>query len=160
MTVERDYAAVTINAAFLQEIKEVNQDLWAVLEEARGLCADPKTLRAEHRRWVNLIADLRDHLAMHFALEEAFGYFERPARVAPELSQAATRLREEHKSLYAIVRDLADDVDAEDRNGTLARHAPRLAERFHAYYDLLQRHETEENELILNVYDRDSGTVD
>ena len=159
MTVERKYSALTINAAFLQEVKEVNQDLWAVLEEIRGLCTTRERC-AEHRRWVNLIADLRDHLALHFALEEAFGYFERPARRGAGTESGGHPVAEEHKSLYAIVRDLADDVDAEDRAGTLVRHAPRLAERFNAYYDSLQRHEMEENELILSIYDRDSGTVD
>lgn len=155
MTMPPDNSAVTINAAFLQEIKEVNQDLWRVLEEARQICDEPRQIRVEHRHWVDLLAELRDHLAMHFALEEAYGYFERPAWVAPELSQSARQLREEHKSLYAAIRDLADDADAEDRAGTLSHHTRRVAERFLAYYDVLQRHEMRENELILRAYDRD-----
>ena len=160
MAIEHRTSTVTINAAFLQEIKEVNEELWKLLDDVRQLCSDPQQIQVQRRRAVELLASLRDQLAMHFALEEAFGYFDDPIRVAPRLSMAASSLREEHKTLYAKIRDLADEVDEEDRAGSLAMCGPRVAERFREYYALLQQHETRENELILDAYDDDIGVGD
>ncbi|MCL6481793.1 MAG: hypothetical protein K6U02_08700 [Firmicutes bacterium] len=62
---------VTINAAFLQEIKEVNQDLWALLAELRHRCQRP--LAPGACRWLlDRLCQLRDQLALHFSLEEAY----------------------------------------------------------------------------------------
>ncbi len=89
MTAENTTSTVTINAAFLQEIKEVNQDLWKLLDEVKHLCGDAHYVQLQGRLVVDRIGELRDQLAMHFALEEAYGYFDDPIRVAPRLSAAA-----------------------------------------------------------------------
>jgi hemerythrin-like domain-containing protein len=160
MAVEHRTSTVTINAAFLQEIKEVNEELWKLLEDVRNLCREPQQVAGDRRQVVDKLADLRDQLALHFALEEAFGYFEDPVRVAPRLSVAAGNLRAEHQLLYSRIRDLADEVDEDHRSGKLATTAPRVVEQFLAYYDLLQQHEMRENELILEAYDSDIGVGD
>jgi len=61
---------VTVNAAFLQEIKEVNQDLWRLLADVRRMCDTPATIDSAPRRFFGLVEELRDQLALHFALEE------------------------------------------------------------------------------------------
>jgi hypothetical protein len=160
MSVENRTSTVTINAAFLQEIKEVNEDLWKLLDDVKRLCTDAQGVQQQGRRVVELLAELRDQLAMHFALEEAYGYFVDPVHVAPQLSVTATALRDEHAVLYAGIRDLADEVDELQRAGTLPKNAPRVVERFRDYYDQFQRHENRENELILEAYDSDIGVGD
>ena len=45
---------VTINAAFLQEIKEVNQELWRLLSDVRRLCRSPLSIYSSPRRFANL----------------------------------------------------------------------------------------------------------
>ena len=160
MRVGNRKATVTINAAFLQEIKEVNQDLWRLLERVKHLCLKPQTVERMGRQVVDLLAEFRDQLAMHFALEEAYGYFDDPLQVAPRLNALASTLREEHQVLYALIRDLVDDVDELSRGGKLSGGGPRVVERFQEYYDRFQQHETRENVLILEAYDSDIGVGD
>jgi hypothetical protein len=160
MTTENRTSTVTINAAFLQEIKEVNEDLWRLLDEVKHLCSDAHYVQLQGRRVVDRIAELRDQLAMHFALEEAYGYFDDPLRVAPRLSIAASQLRDEHQLLYTRIRDLADEIDGMFRAGVLAQSGARIVELFVDYYGRLQQHENRENELILDAYDSDIGVGD
>ena len=76
-------STVSVNAAFFQEIKEVNQELWQTLAQVREVCQRPQAARIDCRGFAMLLGELRDQLALHFALEEAYGYFEDPAYVAP-----------------------------------------------------------------------------
>lgn len=160
MSVENRTSTVTINAAFLQEIKEVNEDLWKLLDEVKRLCSDPQSVQLRARGVVDLLAELRDQLAMHFALEEAYGYFNDPVHVAPRLSVAAAALRDEHQVLYTMIGNLAEEADELYRAGELSKSGPRVVERFHEYYDRFQQHENCENELILDAYDSDIGVGD
>ncbi len=160
MAVENRTSTVTVNAAFLQEIKEVNEDLWKLLDEVKQLCGNPQNVQLQGRQVVEMLAELRDQLAMHFALEEAFGYFNDPVRVAPHLCDAASSLRDEHQTLFTLVRDLADEVDGLYRAGSLPQNGPRVVQRFREYYDRFQQHENRENELILEAYDSDIGVGD
>jgi len=41
------------------------------------------------RHLVDWLSELRDQLALHFALEEAYGYFDEPLHVAPQLAEKA-----------------------------------------------------------------------
>ncbi len=160
MSAENRTSTVTVNAAFLQEIKEVNEDLWKLLEDVKHLCSDSHHVQLHGRRVADQMAELRDQLAMHFALEEAYGYFDDPIRVAPRLSVAASQLRDEHQVLYSLIRDLADEVDELCRAGILAHNGARVVKRFGEYYDRLQQHENRESELILDAYDSDIGVGD
>ena len=111
-------ATVTVNAAFFQEIKEVNQELYDLLDRARRHLAEHRDSADAARRHasngrqlVDLLSDLRDQLALHFALEEAYGYFEDPVFVAPRLSERAATLRKDHRRLYLQISDLVDQVE-------------------------------------------------
>jgi hemerythrin-like domain-containing protein len=160
MAAENRKPQVTINAAFLQEIKEVNEDLWRLLAAVAQVCGDPHLVSLRSRQVVDMLAQLRDQLAMHFALEEAYGYFNDPLHAHPRLTRLAGQLRDEHPQLYAAVRDLADDVDAWYRSGKLVERSTRVVQRFREYYDRLQEHEKRENELIMEVYDLDTAPGD
>ena len=160
MTTEKRTSTVTINAAFLQEIKEVNKDSWELLDRVKQGCGDPQHVQLQGQQVVRLLADLRDQLAMHFALEEAYGYFEDPVRVAPHLSVMAATLRDEHRVLYTLVRDMADESDELCRSGQLSQSAVRVVECFKEFYNRFQQHENRENELILEAYDSDIGVGD
>ena len=160
MSVENRTSTVTINAAFLQEIKKVNEELWKLLDEVKRLCSDAQHVQHQARRVADMLAELRDQLAMHFALEEAYGYFDDPLHVAPRLNVLASTLRDEHQVLYASVRDLADEMDELHRSGGHSHSGARVVERFREYYDRFQQHENRENELILDAYDSDIGVGD
>ncbi|MGM0486425.1 MAG: hemerythrin domain-containing protein [Planctomycetota bacterium] len=153
MTVENKTATVTVNAAFLQEIKEVDEQLWELLHRANSLCGTPRQVRHHGRRVVEVLSELRDHLGMHFALEEAYGYCEDPVHVPPELNAIAGELREEHQTLFMLLRDLVDEVDDLYRQRLLSQNSARVVKRFRVYYTRFLQHEKRENELILQAGD-------
>ncbi|MCI0360065.1 MAG: hypothetical protein L0211_16430, partial [Planctomycetaceae bacterium] len=64
MSVATLTATVTVNAAFLQEIKEVNQELWSLLSELRHRCQRPLA-PAHCRLLIDKLCQLRDQLALH-----------------------------------------------------------------------------------------------
>jgi hypothetical protein len=75
------------------------------------------------RQLADLLGRVRDQLAMHFALEEAYGYFEEPLSVAPRLSSQADALRNQHGDLYLAICELVDQAQRRayhESNGTTA----------------------------------------
>lgn len=159
MTVLVQTAAVAVNAAFLQEIKEVNQELWMLQADLRHRFQRP--VAPGHSRFlIDKLCLFRDQLALHFSLEEAYGYFDDPVDVAPQLSRAADRLRAEHKGLYL---DLCELVERAERMFYDEQHAALalwLCPQFLEFDDRLRSHEERENELIVDAYDADIGVGD
>ena len=150
---------VTVNAAFLEEIKEVNQELWQLLTDLRHRCQRP-IAPAHCRLLIDKLCQLRDQLALHFSLEEAYGYFDDPIDVAPQLSHQAEQLRGEHKELYLEFCDLADHGERmfyEERHAALALW---IGPQFLELDQRLREHERRENELIYEAYDADIGVGD
>ena len=166
-------ATVTVNAAFFQEIKEVNQELYDSMERIRRQLSvergpvdeeqsspDCQQLAPDCRKLAEQLANLRDQLALHFALEEAYGYFEDPVFVAPRLSNLAGSLRKDHKRLYLQINRLVDQVEQLVFLGRMLAAWPRIRDRFEQFHEQLQTHEDRENELILEAYDDDLGVGD
>lgn len=151
---------VTINAAFLQEIKEDNHELAELLETASATFSLARVVRTPPRQFVNLLSRLRDRLATHFALEEAFGYFEEAIAVAPQLSRRADDLRNEHRTLFLEVCDLVEEAERLLYRETTSGAAKELANKFRSFHCALQEHEASENELILDSLDCDIGVGD
>lgn len=152
-------STVTVNAAFLQEIKEVNHELWQLLADLRHRCQRP-IAPGTCRHLVDKLCELRDQLALHFALEEAYGYFEDPVDVAPQLCRQAEALRSEHSQLYSqlsAVVDRAERMFYDDRHAALAVW---LGPEFLDFDARLRSHEERENDLIFEAYDGDIGVGD
>ena len=148
---------VTINAAFLKVIKDDDVQLRTLLEMAREACTTASYRDVPTHSLASLFAELRDALAMHFALEEGYGYFDDPLSVAPHLSDRADSLRQEHGPLYEEMSNLAEAAqDALHRNGH-PRAIRNLACRFLDFHNRLQAHEEGENELIMQAYTVDIG---
>ena len=107
---------------------------------------------------ITLMSDLRDQLALHFSLEEAYGYFDDAIVSAPELSVTAEVLRSEHPSLFANIRDLADQVSeiCSDRPDQVNDFINRL-DAFRRDFEI---HEESELKLILDSLDDDLGVGD
>jgi hypothetical protein len=151
---------VTINAAFLQEIKEDNEQLRALLAEVCEICEVGPPVRIPPRRFAVLLAELRDQLAMHFSLEEAYGYFDAPAVVTSHSAERAGSLRSQHVELYEEISCVAETAaDVSSRNGRL-RAVRQLARRFLDFHRRLQDHEAQENELIAQSHCVDIGVGD
>ena len=153
-------ATVTLNAAFFQEIKEDNQRLQELQRELREIFSMDRPLGVSRFAIIDLLAELRDHLATHFALEEAFGYFEDPIDAAPHLSEQAEALRAEHSELFVRVCELAERaVDLLGDAGTLPGYR-QVARLFRDFHQRLRTHEAQENELIMLAFNRDIGIGD
>jgi hypothetical protein len=151
---------ITINASFLAEIKEVHEELWRTLQQLRDMCARPTSLGDDATGFVELLVRLRDQLAMHFSLEEAYGYFEDPVDVAPWLDKYAHELRAEHENLYQEIVALverAEDSLFHNRRDELSNGIP-LA--FGVFDDQFSRHEQRETDLIFAAFHDDIGVGD
>jgi len=153
-------STVTVNAAFLQEIKEDNVELTELLERTTAMTQLRRWTHAEANRFYDHLADLRDRLATHFALEEAYGYFEDAISVAPRLAEEAESLRSQHEAMFS---ELCDIVELAER---VRYHETRLAkfhevlQRFARFHERLKTHEEAEADLILAAFNDDIGVGD
>ncbi|MGI8981347.1 MAG: hemerythrin domain-containing protein [Pirellulaceae bacterium] len=159
MAVLTSTATVTVNPAFLQEIKEVNQELWQSVTDLRHRCSRP-IATGMCRHLVDWLSELRDQLALHFALEEAYGYFDEPLHVAPQLAEKADGLRSEHQELYSEFSEIVDRAEKMFYAGQAAALALWVGPRFLDFDARLRDHEDRENELIYDAFDSDIGCGD
>ncbi len=149
---------LTVNAAFLKDIKDDNRDLKHLLDKIFPLAEYPQTAINHWAELINLFADLRDQLALHFSLEEAYGYFDDAVVTAPQLSTTAERLRGQHPKLFEKIRGLADKA-SEIRIDASEQVARFLAE-FNHFRAEFEQHEEDELKLILDALEDDIGVGD
>lgn len=148
---------VTINAAFLQEIKDEDEQLKSLLQRAREMCESVPLTPVPASDFVSLLVELRDQLAVHFALEEAYGYFDDPVSVAPHLSEQAETLRGQHSQLHEEISLLAKTAQDISRCNGDPRGIQQVADGFLQFNSRLQEHEEGENKLIMQAYSLDIG---
>lgn len=149
---------LSLNAAFLKDIKDDNRQLKALLEQVAPLASHVQAALNHWPELVKLLGELRDQLALHFSLEEAYGYFEEALGAEPQLSAAAEMLRCQHSTLFSTIRDLADaaaDLPV-DREAEIAT----LLNTYNKFRSSLETHEEAELRLILQALDDDLGVGD
>ncbi len=157
------YAAtgtLTINPAFLQDIKEDNIHLKELLAATSTALAQDTNTLIRPRALAELMSRLRDQLATHFSLEEFFGYFDDAIDTAPRLSAEADVLRCQHETLYLSISELADDAENLLYGPVPDNALSALATRFQVFYEELTRHEESENDLIMQAFYDDIGVGD
>jgi hypothetical protein len=150
---------ITINAAFLQEIKEDNTDLRRQLNRTRELLSgEPSRIRP--RDLVEMLGELRDQFALHFALEEAYGYFEDAVDAAPWLHRQAEALRDEHRHLFLDLCHLEDEAERLLYHEAPTRVLRAIARDFHEFHERFFDHESRENDMILLSVSEELGDGD
>ena len=149
---------LAVNAAFLKEIKEDNLHLKSMWDKIGRLSGHSETAINHWPELITLLAELRDQLAIHFALEEAYGYFDDAVDIAPQLSIQAETLRGEHRDLFQKICELADQIAevSPDREEQSSRFIKCLVRFKHAF----ETHEEAELKLILESLDDDLGVGD
>lgn len=152
--------SVTVNAAFLQEIKEVNAELWECIASLRQLCAAPISMRSACASLLAQLEQIRDLLGLQFSLEGAYGYFESPADVQLSFCNRADALRTEHSALYQNFVDICDEADTLLRAGRLAEMTTIVPILFDRFFHALESHERRECELIIESACTDLGVGD
>lgn len=149
--------AVTLNAAFFREIKEQNVTLRELLTSLKAWIDRGLAGYYQRSRLIELLSALHREVALHFALEEGYGYFDDAVSVAPEIASRANTLRVEHSALYSDIDRLVKQSEATRINIT---GFSNLLWRCRAFLDQLQVHERRERELIQEVYNNDLGVGD
>ena len=151
---------VAINAAFLQEIKDDHHELRQLMHHTQAMLERPSWMTTEYDRLVDLLSKLRDQLAMHFSLEEAFGYFEDAISSAPHLSKRADFLRGQHAGLYSQVCQLAERAEGLLYGEPTLAAVADLANGYRRFSTQFAEHESRECELILEAFHSDIGAGD
>ena len=151
---------VTINSAFLEEIKQLNQDLWKLLEVLSLECTQPLVDQESCTCFCIRLTRLRDQLATHFSLEEAFGYLDGPIGIAPRLSDRADRLRLEHVELGERIAALVEFAWTLNERQRLKQGFREVVREFDGFHAQLRSHERKEKMLILQAYGDDIGCGD
>jgi hypothetical protein len=142
---------LTVNPAFLQEIKEDNHEVRQLLHHAKASISRPRGMHLDLRQFVDLLGRLRDQIGMHFALEEAYGYFDDAIVEDPTLSHEAAELRAEHQLLF---RDLCAVVEQAERlfyHETDPYRFRDVVAGLRRFYVDLEDHEAREDCLILTA---------
>jgi hypothetical protein len=151
---------LTVNAPFLREIKDDNRRLADLLVALRALTGNSVLLRNHWHRLVDLLARLCDQLALHFALEEAYGYFEDEFDVPPHLAERAEALQAERTDLFGSIRHIAEEAEEWRARRGSPHRLFLMARRFRHFDAELQNHEAAENALILEALQDDIGVGD
>ena len=148
---------LVVNPAFLQEIKDSNPDVWTSVGQLQAISEIVDEPSRILRQLTRLLDDLRDQLALQFALEESYGYIEVPERVVGTSSRVTTdlanRTQSQHSVLYLRLSDLAEQAEELQYRGIEPQRLRELVILSDQFYADLQEHERMENELIRRSYD-------
>ncbi|TWU35124.1 hemerythrin domain-containing protein [Novipirellula artificiosorum] len=149
---------LAVNAAFLKDIKDDSHHLKVLLEKISPMVSHEKIASNHWGEIVELWSELRDQLALHFSLEEAYGYFEEAIDTAPELSTKAEQLRGQHTQLFESIRRLVEA--ASEAPADQEERIAKLLTRYMSFIKSFQVHEEAELTLILEALDSDLGVCD
>ena len=150
--------AVKINVAFLREIKEDNVHFQELLEAIRMSLDVGRNVRI--RVLAELLGRLRDELETHFALEEFFGYFNDAGAKNNQVGHSAKKLCDEHRELFLQLNELVEESERLLYKETPSRNKDEIVQGFLDFYDQLKRHEQDEMELMMRLWNEDIGVGD
>ena len=154
-------AGVTINVAFLQEIKS-DFSFRSVLNEVYSKFRPaPQSKKLSPRVAAELLGDLRDELETYFALEEFYGYFNKSAINNPCVNQKAVELQTEHEKLFVKLNQLIEKTQQivyhESGPEITLDH---VADGLEDFCIALARHEHAEMDLMMRLCNEDFGVGD
>lgn len=157
-----------VNAAFLQEIKDSNPHLWHEVHRLRTLCeldpVDVEKPQTAIREFIACLDELRDLLALQFALEESYGLIAADSAAAQrfaesqsvaeqneaerERQQMVGTVTDQHRCLYLHLIDLVEQAEELQYRGCDAECLKALAQSIERFSGDLTAHERLEGELI------------
>ena len=150
-------STLTINAAFLEEIKDSNVTLWRRLSKLRDTCEGHEVRPVVLHRLVGLLNEIRDLLALQFALEESYGYQEIPTSTSAHEStkashlnrpQALEQIRGQHCALYLTINDLTEQAEELQYRGFVPAKVDDLVRQVRQFDLQLQDHERAERHML------------
>jgi hypothetical protein len=137
----------TINAAFLQEIKEANAPVWESLHGLRRQTSDIRKPDAINN-WVFRLTDFRRQLSNEFALEETYGYISKAPRQHIMVGVDPNQTLKQHRELYLHLVDICEQVEQAQYVGHIVRDIRQHVAAFQEFDSMLAEHERIEAEMI------------
>jgi len=145
---------LAVNPAFLDEIKDSNASLWNQLASLRLLYDSRDEKSTILNQLVLLLNDIRDSLALQFALEESYGYTEVPVHLASSEATTAEQVRSQHCVLYLTANELAEQAEELQYRGWVAVKVDELLMQARQFDLHLQDHERAERQLLASFRPR------
>ncbi len=137
-----------VNAAFLQEVKDSNMQLWSILDELRTMQVSWDDAREVSKLFVRKLAELRDCIGLEFSLEETYGFMQGPPSNAGFAMADAETARIQHRELYLQLQELCETAEEAQYRGTISRDLQSYLEEFRCFDLSFRAHEDLEGELI------------
>jgi hypothetical protein len=162
-------AGITINVAFLQEIKsdfgfrDLLNDVYHQLKPVprREVFEDESGDQVPPRVAAEMLGELRDGLETYFALEEFYGYFQQAEVLNPCVSQKAFGLQSEHETLFLKLNQIVETAQQ------IVYHEAgpettfdQVAEELESFCIELAQHEQAEMDLMMRLCNEDIGVGD
>jgi len=161
----RKSAGVTINVAFLQEIKSdsgFRDQLTAVFQQLKtGVTLNQGQEKLVPRVAAELLGELRDGLETYFALEEFYGYFQQASVQNPCVGQAASGLQAQHESLFLELNQIVETTQQIVYNESGPEITlDHVAAQLDAFCTEFNDHEQAEMDLMMRLCNEDFGVGD
>ncbi len=148
---------VTDPAQWMREEHDEVEDLIATLR--KEIASVPRAnLDAWLARTRDLFAHFRAHLLKHMALEVQDGYMPAVRERRPTLSKEVARLEHEHGEMTRIMDSVHRALAAVSPHDRLVIR--ECCQRIGNLLTEVQRHEADENMMVMSVFTRDIGTGD
>ena len=149
---------MTINVAFLDEIKS-DFDFRSTLEDVgQQIHRRPN---CSPQQIAECLRDLRDQLETYFALEEFYGYLQQDEVTNINVSRKAKRKTAEHEMLFLTLSEIVDQAEQivyHECSDELT--IEKVRDGFDSFCESLAKHEDEEKELIMRMFNEDIGVGD
>lgn len=163
-------AGVTINVAFLQEIKtdfgfrillnEVYHRLKPNSSDQANWDDPFANQQVTSNEAADLLSDLRDELKTYFALEEFYGYFSQSKVSNPSVNKKAVGLQAEHETLFLELNDLVELAEQVLYHEIHDVPIEQIADQFEEFCKRLAAHEQNEMELMMRLCNEEIGVGD
>lgn len=149
-TVRKETGFVGDLLAEHQELMQKIADMRKFWHEVDELGQGPKCEELADR-----VAEIREHLRLHFEAEEKDGYLDPALSIAPRYAEEAASLRAEHVTLLQSLDDLGKELQTGD-----SEHWNAACERVEAFTKALVHHEHRENGIMQAAFNDDGGAGD
>ena len=147
-TVVSSAMAWTINAPFMQELKEYNVELWQSLDELKNATQGGVPTETLLSNFVPLLSKLKERLAAQFKLEETYAYVQTAMHGAKRMSAQVERVLSQHRPIYLYAQELAEKAEESEYRGKLAEDMASLIREAIELFRRIEDHESAEQRLI------------
>jgi hypothetical protein len=143
----KNRTAILVNAAFLQEVKDSNCELWDLFRQLRSYKLPRRPTKSDASAVVSRLSELRDAVGLEFSLEETYGFVRGKPNTSHDAVEAG-KAQNQHRELYLQLQELCEQAEEAQYRGTIARDLPLFMGAFDQFDADFQAHEQFESHLI------------